>query len=221
MGDYKYLFLLIFLVLPLLQWIFKKLFQVTQAANRYALEREQHERQQMPETPTDRDDGFEEVVFEEPDHGDDGEWEIIEEPPPPPVARVRPVQARVAPQRIPERTTAGGEIARFLEDLAGEARARQAPRPGATPPPLTTAAVTTRPRPVVPSTPSLAPSRALAPLPVPVGSLGLPRWAGERRRSGTGMDLSASRLDLRRMIVWSELLSPPVALRDEPPGSRV
>ena len=58
----------------------------------------------------------------------------------------------------------------------------------------------------------------------------LATWLGVRwaKRSGDvgpsagrPSSLRPSRSELRRMLVWSELLSPPLALRKEPPGSQI
>ena len=188
----RIIFLLMLIGLPLIRFIFKKLFQVTQRANEFArrVEREHRESQSRELSA----DGIDEDRWE---HVEDPEEDFALEEAPEPV-QVEPAR----PTRRPRsRKRPSLEVQRFLEELTG-VRPQPAPVP------------TVVPAPPRPAPPPVAPEPTTSSLVTDsVSAWDSPSTSGSSsRRRSSGR--RPGRRQLQQYVLWSEVLGKPVALRE-------
>lgn len=226
MGDLNFwIFLFIFVVLPFLQWVAKKINEQKQSSHREV--RRSARRMDLEEWDPDLVQQF-----------DDPEV----------LARAEQEAKTGRSQRglgTPSETDAHGpmrEIRDFLSQLkeAGEGqRPIEMPTPSAptsrTPPPTAHTPMPERTAPLPPtsadSTPSVVSSqiggrhKARSRISIEGPSthaydVDTKAYRQQKRRPGHAAAIRhRKKSDLRRYFIWSEILSPPVALREKPPGS--
>ena len=223
----RYVFIFFVILLPVLQWIFKKLYELTNRANRLARDIESRDLQ-------GRSNDRRSQRFDE----EEGEWEIIEDEDLDPFQRRdtreernweleeaerdvrdfsdRPLQERATRPSPAVRTSP--EVRRFLDELAGTGSSRQGAsrQPSSRrPQPQMLRRSSTPAAPPFPANPEPSYSSLVSQTAdVAASSLDASEiGSGERERERAAAE--ARRRQLANYIVWSEILSKPIALRDE------